>query len=57
MDDAYNIKQTQERKLVEETLAKLTSQRASFSESETSVIPKTRKSSDSLFFRKGLGTP
>ena len=41
IDDSYKIKQTKERKLVEETLAKLTSQCFPFSESETSVFPET----------------
>ena len=57
VDDAYEIKQTQKRKLVEETLAKLTSQCSPFSESETAVIPKTPKSQESLFLQRSLSTP
>ena len=37
-DDSYKIKQIKEHKLVEETLAELTSQCPSFSESETLVL-------------------
>ena len=37
-DDCYKIKQIKEHKLVEETLAELTSQCPSFSESETLVL-------------------
>ena len=57
VDDSYKIKQTKERNLVEETLAKLTSQCASFSGSETLVFPDTPKSQESLFLRKTLSTP
>ena len=42
--DSYKIKQTRERKLVEETLAELTSQCAPFSESEALVFPESQKS-------------
>ena len=51
VDDAYEIKQIQERKLVEET------QCAPFSESEALVIPETQKILESLFLRKILSTP
>ena len=44
VDDSYKIKQTNERKLVEETLAQLTSQYVPFSESENLVFPETQKS-------------
>ena len=37
-DDSYKIKQIKEHKLVEETLAELTSQCLPFSESETLVL-------------------
>ena len=37
-DDSYKIKQIKEHKLVEETLAELTSQCPPFSESETLVL-------------------
>ena len=57
VNDSYKIKQTKERKLVEETLAKLMSQCAPFSESETSVFPEKPKSLESLFLRKSLSTP
>ena len=50
-------KQTNELKLVEETVAELTSQGHPFSKSETLVFPEIQKSSESLFLRKGLGTP
>ena len=56
-DDSYKIKQTKERKLVEETLAELTNQCSSFSESETLVFRETQKSPVSLFLRKSLSTP
>ena len=55
-DDSYKIKQTKERNLVEETLAKLTSQCSSFSGSETLAFLETPKSQDSLFLRKSLST-
>ena len=51
------IKQTKVHKLVEETLAELTSQCPPFSESETLVFPETQKSPESLFLRKSLSTP
>ena len=54
VDDSYKIKQTKERKLVEETLAEPTSQCAPFSELETLVFPKIQKSPESLFLRKSL---
>ena len=57
VDDSYKIKQTRERKLVEETLAELTSHCAPFSESETLVFQESQKSSESLFLRKSLSTP
>ena len=57
VDDSYKIKQTRERKLVEEALAGLTSHCAPFSESETLVFPESQKSSESLFLRKSLSTP
>ena len=57
VDDSYKIKQTKERKLVEETLAKLKSPCAPFSESETLVFPETQKSPESWFLRKNLSTP
>ena len=44
VDDAYKIKQIQERKLVKETLVELTSQCVPFSESEILVIPENPKS-------------
>ena len=44
LDDTYKIKETQERKLVEGTLAELRSQCAPFSESEALVTPETPKS-------------
>ena len=44
VDDAYKIKQIQERKLVKETLVELTSQCVPFSESEILVIPENLKS-------------
>ena len=50
VDDSYKIKQTRERKLVEETLTKLTSQYTSFSGSETLVFPESPKFPESLFF-------
>ena len=56
IDDFYEIKQTKEQKLVEETLAKLKSQCSPFSESETLVFPETQKSTESLFLRKSLST-
>ena len=56
-DDAYKIKQTQKRKLVEEILGQLTSQCAPFSKSETLVIPENQKYPESLFLRKSLSTP
>ena len=54
IDDSYKIKQTKERKLVEETLAKLTSQCPPFSESETSVFPETisRNPRNHCFYEK-----
>ena len=57
VDNSYKIKQTRERKLVEETLAKLTNQCASFSESETLVFPESQKFPKSLFLRKSVSTP
>ena len=57
VDDAYKIKQTQKRKLVEEILGELTSPCAPFSESETLVIPENQKYPESLFLRKSLSTP
>ena len=51
-DDTHKIKQTQERKLVEEILVELSSQSAPFSESETLVIPKTQKFPESFFYEK-----
>ena len=56
VDDSYKIEQTKERKLVEETLAELTSQCAPFCESETLVFSETRKPPESLFLRKRLST-
>ena len=50
-------KKTKERKLVEETLAELTSQCPPFSESETLAFPEIQKSPESLFLRKNLSTP
>ena len=44
VNDAYKIKQIQERKLVKETLVELTSQCVPFSESEILVIPENLKS-------------
>ena len=55
--DSYKIKQTRERKLVEETLAELTSQCAPFSESEALVFPESQKSPESSFLLKSLSTP
>ena len=52
VDDSYNIRQTKERKPLEETLAELTCQCAPFSESETLVFPETQESPESLFLRK-----
>ena len=57
VDDTYKIKQTREPKLVEETLAELTSQCAPFSASKTLVFPESEKSPESLFLRKSLSTP
>ena len=57
VDDSYKIKQTRERKLVEDTPAELTSQCASFSESETLVFPESQRSTKSFFLRKSLSTP
>ena len=57
VDDSYKIKQTKERNLVEETLAKLMRQCAPFSESEALVFPETLKFLESLFLRKSLSTP
>ena len=57
VDDSYKIKQTRERKLVEETPAELTSQCAPFSESETLVFPESQKSTKSFFLPKSLSTP
>ena len=56
VNNTYKIKQTQEGTLVEETLAELTSQYATFSESKTLVTPETQKSSESLFLWKGTVT-
>ena len=55
--DSYKIKQTKKRKLVEETLAELTSQCTPFSESEALVFPETQKFPESLILRKSLSTP
>ena len=52
IDDSYKIKQTKERKLVEETLTELTSQSPPFSESETLVFPETQKSRNHCFYKK-----
>ena len=49
VDDSYKIKQTRERKLVEETLTKLTSQYTPFPGSETLVFPESPKFPESLF--------
>ena len=57
IDDSYKMKQTKERKLVEKTLTKLTSQCSPFSESETLVFLETQKSPESLSLRKSLSTP
>ena len=57
IDDFYKIKQTKESKLVEETLADVTSQCPPFSESETLVFSKIQKSPESLFLRKSFSTP
>ena len=43
--------------MAEETLAKLTSQCAPFSESETLVFSETQKSPESWFLRKSLSIP
>ena len=56
VNDASKIKQTQKRKLVEEILAELTSQCASFSESEALVIPEIQKSPELLFLLKSLSS-
>ena len=57
VEDSYEIKQTRELKLAEETLAELTGQCAPLSESETLVFPESQKSPESLFLRKSLSTP
>ena len=57
IDYSCKIKQTKERKLVEESLTELSSQCPPFSESETLVFPETQKSLESLFLRKSLSTP
>ena len=54
VDDSYTLKQTKERKLVEETLFEFTSQCAPFSESETLAFPETEKSLKSLFLLKSF---
>ena len=56
VDDSYKIKQTRERKLVEENLAELTSHCFLFSESGTLVFPESQKSQGSLFLRKIFST-
>ena len=57
VDDSYKIKQTKERKLVEEAASELTNQCPPFSESETLVFPETPKSPELLFLQKSLSTP
>ena len=49
--------QTNKRKLVEETVAELTSQGHPFSKSETLVFPEIQKSPESLFLRRRLRNP
>ena len=52
IDDFYKMKQTKELKLVEETLAELTIQCPSFSESETSVFQKPKNPQIIVFIKK-----
>ena len=51
------LTKSNKRKLTEETLAKLKSQCALFSESEALVFPETPKFPELLFLRKNLSTP